>query len=87
MERIKDHAEENPRYRCDAVEMQEIKENWYWLEAAYQYGHKVKGQIPAASSGNETRQGLFFISFGIRNSYQDVILTGIFKVVHSSSGR
>lgn len=36
VERIKDHAEENPRYRCDAVEIQEIKENWYWLEAAYQ---------------------------------------------------
>ena len=37
VETIMEHAKEMSLYHFDAIEMQEIKENWYWLEVTYQF--------------------------------------------------
>lgn len=36
VERIKDHARNSALYCCPSITMEEIKENWYLLEAEYQ---------------------------------------------------
>lgn len=36
VERIKEHARGNKLYRYGEIEMQEIKENWYWLKVTYE---------------------------------------------------